>query len=143
MQLVSLGAQQHPKLIHQHIFSRLASAQLADCIIYLTTQRMLFRFLQTITFSSFRTCLSFIISGHVSFLMFHLIAIFPSQCVLEGSAERSTSTFLVAWPVQNLLIAWPISPYRHFCFGFYRLFHFCQFSFVWIYLIILIYWHSG
>ena len=108
-------------------FSRLAHTQFVDWITCLTTQRFLFQFLQTITFLPFRTCLRFIMSGHVSFLMFHSFAIFLSQCASAGSAEGLASTFLVTWPVHNLLIAWPASPYRD---GFYR--HFCQFIYVWV-----------
>ena len=97
-------------------FSRLVRAQFADCITFLATLKIFFRFLQTIMFSPFRTCFSFIMSGHVSFLMIHLFAIFPSQCAPAGSAEQSNSTFLVSWPAHNLLIAWLASRYRHSTF---------------------------
>ena len=93
--------------------------------------RFLFWFLQTITFPPFRTCLSFIMSGHVSFLMFHSFAIFLSQCASAGSAEGSASTFLFTWPGHNLLIAWPVSHYRH---GFYRQLHFYIYCIAFIYV---------
>ena len=98
---------QHAKLIHQHIFSHLAGTQFAYCINCLTPQRNLFLFLQTNMFLPFRTWLSFIMSGHVSFPIFHSFAIFPFQYAPAGSVEQPTSTFLVAWPAHNLLIAWP------------------------------------
>ena len=115
--LVLLDAQQHAKLIRQYIFNHLVGKQFADCSTCLTTQRILFLFLQTITFLPFCTCLSFM-SGHVSFPMFHSFAIFPFQYAPAGSVKRPTSTFLVAWPehnfaflfawrAHNLLIAWP------------------------------------
>ena len=57
--LVLLHAKQHCKLIYQRIFQSPAGAQVADCITCLITQRILLRFLQTITFLPVCTCLSF------------------------------------------------------------------------------------
>ena len=49
-------------------FSRLTGKKFSDCISCLTTERILFQFEQTIAFSSFHTCLSFIMSEYISFL---------------------------------------------------------------------------
>ena len=57
--------------------------------------------------------------------MFHLFAISSSQRAPKGSAERPTHTFLVAWPVQNLLIALPASP-PTFLFQFEKTLHLRQ-----------------
>ena len=63
--------------------------------------------------------------------MSRVFAIILSQYVLTGSAEQSTNTFLVAWTYRSLF-AWPASPYRQFCFGFYRQLRFHQFICVWV-----------
>ena len=110
-------------------FNHQVGTQFADCSTCLTTQRILFWFLQTITFLPFLTCLSFIMSGHVSFPMSHSFAIFPFQYALAGSVEQPTSTFLVAWlehnfafllawRTHNLLIAWLAYHLTEFMFWF-------------------------
>ena len=110
------------RLIHGLIFSCLAGSQFADYITCLTAQRIWLRFLHTTTFSSFCTCLSF--------TMFQLFAIFPSQCALIGSVEQPTSTIFSRLAGGQLLFAQPVSPHAHaVCFGFHRLLHFCQFIF--------------
>ena len=45
----------------------------------------------------------------------------------HGSAEQSTNTLLVAWPVHYLLSTWPASPQRRFFLFFHTLLHFRQF----------------
>ena len=121
-----------PSWSTNRFFSHLPNAQFADCITYLTTQRILFWFLQTITFLPFCTCLSFIMFGDVSFPVSHLFAIFASKCASSGSTEQPTSIFLVAWPAHNLLIASPASPHRKFCLGFHRKLHFWVFTYIWV-----------
>ena len=49
-------------------FSHLTGKKFLDCISCLTTERILCRFEQTIAFSSFHICLSFIMSEYISFL---------------------------------------------------------------------------
>ena len=74
-------------------------------------------------------------SLHVSIcftLMFHSFAFPTSQYASTGSAESSTNTLLVAYPVHNLLIAWPASTHRRFHSVFHTLLHFCQFFNVWV-----------
>ena len=109
-------------------FSPLASVQVVDCITYLTSHGILFRFACTTAFS----CMFEFHYNPICFIpMFHLFEISPSQCAPIGLAEPSTYTILVDWSARNL-IAWPASPYRHFCFGFRRLLHFRQFIYVWV-----------
>ena len=98
------------RAIYQHIFSRLAGAQFADCITCLTWQIFFFVFNKQLLFrlfihAWFWSCL----------YMFHSFAIFLSQCVPLGSVELSTNTFLIAWPAHNLLIALPASLYKFIC----------------------------
>ena len=73
--------------------------------------------------------------------MSRVFAIILSQCVLTGSAEQSTNTFLVAWQTHSSLFAWSASPCRQFCFGFYRQLRFHQFIYVWV-LVLLNMFHS-
>ena len=86
--------------------SHLTGASFAGGITCLTTQRILFRFSQAIVFSPFHTCLSFIISEYISFLLCSVF--FPSfhpSVLPQAQWSNPPTHFLVAWPARNLLFA--------------------------------------
>ena len=91
--------------IHQHIFKS------PDwCFIcwwhHLPHHTELFRFSQAIVFSPFHTCLSFVISEYISFLLCSVF--FPSfhpSVLPQAQWSNPPTHFLVAWPAHNLLFA--------------------------------------
>ena len=119
------------RAIHQHTFSRLASAQFTDCMTCLTSKTFLFcLFTHYCIFASF----SMFEFAHVwACICLHMfISMFLFVCNFSASlcphiAKQSTNTLLVAWPAHNLLIAWLASPDRRFYSIFHTLLLFYQF----------------
>ena len=85
----------------------------------LTSQTFLLFFHTLLHFRQFfcvlvQICFSFYLSSYAYFDVFINLQSFRQSVPPHGSAEQSTSTVLVNWPVHNSLIAWPASPHRRF-----------------------------